>query len=402
MTKGIDLAIAADTRAAMSAINRGIIDPLEDVSDLLDKVGDESQDAGRDLERSMRDAQRRTDDAADEIKRLRDELNKAGRAGKDSGDDVHRGMRRAADAANEASDELRQNLGETFSSFRGDLEDLPQIAQDVFGGLAGSVDSLTGSIGLAAGAAGIGLLIAAIQTAGEEQQKVKDRAADWANAYIEAGGRVLDFDTKMAGIKQVLTEQYDEAKKNAELWGVSVQTAAAAMSGSEEAINRAQAGINKMKDGADELAASGATVTDQFGNITLAGNDLAGTAVAGQAALDGYKRSLEIATAQADAYSIALIDTARSTAGATEAVDEFGDTVISLPDGRQIYIDAETGQATDDVNAIQQKIYGVQGKTVNITARTTVDTSEYDRVVRRISGTTLKIGTRVVTSGWDQ
>ncbi|MGV2481560.1 UNVERIFIED_CONTAM: hypothetical protein IGO34_32705, partial [Salmonella enterica subsp. enterica serovar Weltevreden] len=85
-----------------------------------------------------------------------------------------------------------------------------------------------------------------------------------------AGGRVLDFDTQMAGIKKVISEQYDEAKKNAENWGVSVQTAAAAMAGSEEAISRAQAGIDKMTAGAEALAATGGTVTDEFGNITAA------------------------------------------------------------------------------------------------------------------------------------
>lgn len=107
---------------------------------------------------------------------------------------------------------------------------------------------------------------------------------------------------------------------------------------------------------------------------------------------------------QADVYSRLLADTARATEGATEAVDEFGDTVITLPDGKQVYIDAETGQATSNVDAISQKIYGVKDKNVTISASTRVDTSEYDRVVRKISGTTLKINTRTVTSGvgWDE
>jgi uncharacterized protein YlzI (FlbEa/FlbD family) len=332
---------------------------LDDVADSLDDVADAAKTGGRDAERSV---DRLEDSFRDAARRAKD----LGDAGKTAGRDVDRGMRDADDSvhrfgkgAEEAGDELKQNLGETFSSFRGDLEDLPQIAQDVFGGLAGSVDGLGASFALAAGAAGVGLLVQAIQLAGEEQQKIKDRAGEWANGFIEAGGRVLDFQTRMAAINDVITSQYDEAKKNSELWGVSVQTAAAAMSGSEEAINRAQAGIDRMSKASGELAATGATVTDEFGNITMAGSDLAGTAVAGQAALDGFKQSLSLAKDMAGASAAAMIDQARATEGAIEKVDEFGDTVITLPDGKQVYIDAETGRATQNVDAIKNQIYSV-------------------------------------------
>jgi hypothetical protein len=455
MAKIHEIGIGADTRAFEQGIKSGVIDPVEQATDAMDRLEDATGGAGKASSKAgdqvdtfadkladaarkagksddeIRDALRQMGVSADDARRavdklgaqfadtgregergvdkLEDALRDAQREAKrteDAVDDVgeggRRGFRKMGDAGNEVSGELRQNLGETFSSFRGDLEDLPQVAQDVFGGLAGSVDSLTGSIGLAAGAAGVGLLIAAIQNANAEQEKIKERASEWASGFIEAGGRVLSFQERMAGINDVITNQYDEAKKNAENWGVSVQTAAAAMSGSEEAISRAQAGIDKMTAGAEALAATGGTVTDQFGNITTAGSDLAGMAVAGQSALDGFKSSLSQAKDMAGASALAMIDQARATQGATEAVDEFGDTVITLPDGKQVYIDAETGQATQDVDAIDQKIYGIRDghSTVTVTA----DTSDVDRAMRRLSGTTLKIGARIVTSGsgWDQ
>lgn len=373
-SKGHVIQIAADAGAYEKGIKSDVIKPTEDARDALEKLADNR--SGDKLAAQMQKAQRETKDLTTETKRaadaIEDGFRDAYRKARQSADDGLDGMRRVTA---ETSDELKQNLGETFSSFRGDLEDLPQIAQDVFGGLAGSVDGLGSSLALAAGAAGVGLLVQAIQLAGEEQEKITDRAAEWANGYIEAGGRVLDFQTRMAAINDIITGQYSEAKKNAEIWGVSLQTAAAAMSGSEEAINRAQAGIDRMNSASAELAASGATVTDEFGNITMAGSDLAGTAVAGQAALDGFKKSLSLAKDMAGASAAAMIDQARATAGATEKVDEFGDTIISLPDQTQVYIDAETGRATSNVDAIKNQIYSVpEGH--NTTMTVTADTSQ--------------------------
>lgn len=377
-----------------SDVAKGAKDAEKAMALLEDAVEDAATGGAKDvdkLEDALKDVQR-------QAKRTRDDLDDVGDKARDAGNDGADGFRKLGDAGEEVSGELKQNLGETFSSFRGDLEDLPQLAQDVFGGLAGSVDSLTWSLGLAGAAGAIGLIVAGFQAAQEEGEKSAERAADWADAYIEAGGRALSFDQQAAKVRAILTdpEMYKTATKNAELWGLSVEDAVAAMAGSVSAIDEAQAGIDRMRAGADELAASGATVTDEFGNITTAGSDLAGMAINGQIALDQLKGEMDRGAESAGVMSRWLIDAARATEGATEAVDEFGDTIISLPDGHKVYIDAETGQATENVDAIEQKIYGVP---TNKTVWFTADTSGVDREIRRISNTTLKIGTKVVTSG---
>jgi hypothetical protein len=107
---------------------------------------------------------------------------------------------------------------------------------------------------------------------------------------------------------------------------------------------------------------------------------------------------------QASVFEQLLADTARATNGATTAVDEFGDTIISLPGGKQVYIDAEPGRATQDGNAIEGKIYGIQDK--NVRVNVTADTSSAERQIARVinQGREIKIGTRIVgpgSGGWN-
>lgn len=393
----IEIGIASETGAFRKGVQSGIIEPLEDAQKSLDDLA--RSRGPEELERDMRDAQRSTEKLKDETARTADAIDRdfkrAYREVKQSADDGLGGMSRKTE---EVSGELKQNLGETFSSFRGDLEDLPQIAQDVFGGMAGSVDSLVGSLALAGGAAGIGLLIAGWQAMQEEQKKSEERTADWANAYIEAGGRVLSASQTIAAAQAIITDsdKWKEASTNAENWGVSVETAVLAMSGHAASIEEVRRSLDEQSEAYKRLGKEQDTnyekQTEAFTNI-----------------LDGeeaYKRltgEMEKGQAQADVMSQALINVARTTEGATQTVDEFGDTIITLPDGKQIYIDAETRQATQDTDAIEQKIYGIKDKTA--TVKVEVDDSAvryYERnTTLRINGVIIPNG-GTITPGWQR
>lgn len=410
MTKGIDLAVSADTRSAMSAINRGVLEPLEDVSDALEKMGDDSEDASRDLERGMRDAQRRTDDAADEIRKLRDELNKAGRAGKSSGDDIDDGMSRVKRAGAEASDELRQNLGETFSSFRGDLEDLPQIAQDVFGGLAGSVGTLPAAFGLAAGAAGVGLLVAGFQALADQEQARKDRVHEWAQAYIDSSNLIISAAHTVAEVNDIATdsERYDKAKENAKNWGVDISTAMRAMAGDATALASAQESVtteqDKLNQKAKEALDGGKQLTGQEQARTL-------ELLNGAAALAAQRGEMTEAAEIARQTSDALLGIVSSAGESGVAVDELNNKLITLPDGTQVMISAETGQATQDVSKFKGDTDGVidqlNGKDVVLQAQAEVAAA--DRVLREFVGRKRAIkvdveqgGVSAALKGWDR
>ncbi|MFB4348480.1 hypothetical protein [Microbacterium sp. CR_7] len=377
---------------------------LDDVADSLDDMTRDAKDGSRDAERAV---ERLEDSFRDAARRAKD----LGDAGDDAGDKVRRGMRDADDdvrrfgrTSEEVGDELKQNLGETFSSFRGDLEDLPQIAQDTLGGLAGSgaLGGIPGLVATAAGAAGIGMLIGAFESMDEAAKESAQRANDWADAYIEAGGRLLSFEQQMAKVRDITTNQYDVASKNAELWGVSVETAIAAMAGSQSALDDVSDSVNKQSDAAARAAVEAQKMAEASGGTLGVLTQEEQKAAAAADALNLLTGEMDRGAQQADVYSRLLADTARSTEGATEAVDDFGDSIVTLPGGKQVYIDAETGQATADVDAISNKIYSVPDG--HATVRVTGDTTDIDRKLRVLSGTTLKIGARIVTSGpgWDQ
>lgn len=373
---------------------RGVKDidgALEDLEGSLDDVADEVKkvDKGngfKDLERS---AERAEDEMSDLEKRLRKVRDEAG----DVGDKGQAGFRKLGDAGEEVSSELKQNLGETFSSFRGDLEDLPQVAQDVFGGLAGSVGGLAGSIALAAGAAGIGLLIAQFQAADEAAKESAARAAEWADAFIESGSNVLDFEQEAAKVRDIITddERYKVATENAKLWGVSIDTAVAALAGSGTAIDEVTTSLDKKKKASEEDARAAQEMAEANGSALLALTPAEVEYNKAKDALSLLTGEMERGAQGADVYSRYLIDTARATEGATESVDEFGDTIITLPDGKQVYIDAETGRATDNVNSIQSKIYGVKGTTVGVGVDTSGASAGLNNWVSQNNGKTIKI-----------
>lgn len=400
MAKGIDISIAADTRSAMSAINRGLLDPLEDVSEELEKLGDESKDAGDDLERAMRDAQRRTQDAKKEIDQLREELNKAGRQGKRTGDDIDEGFKRAEQGAEEFKEEASQTAREAAASFDGSAESIG----DVFQELAANAFGGFGPAGMVAGiaaAAGIGLAISGFEQIGEASEESKQRAAEWAQAYVEAGSTVLTTAITTAKVMDIATDpdKYAKAGENAKNWGVDVATAINAMAGESWALNA----VN------DSLVKSAGKINDEMRDVGLqydwTGESMTelNTRIAnGQRAFDELNGEMQRGAEQADALSQSLVNTAENTEGASTAVDEFGDKVTTLPDGTTIYIDAETGQATTDLDLIEKKVYAMPSDK-EITARVKSDIAgaqrDLDGFFIRNGGREIKIKGKIVTDG---
>lgn len=370
----------------------------KDVAKALDSVADAADDVARDgekgadkLERGLRDIVSAARPAERAYKEVGDEAKKAGRKAQDAGDDADRGLRKMSAAGEEASGELRQNLGETFSSFRGDVEDFGQIGQDVFGGLASSAGSLVGALGLSAAAAGIGLVIGGLLQAREEQEKNAEKANEWADAYMEAGGRILSTTSIVTRGQAILRDEMDQLKANTEAWGVSQETALAAMSGSPAAIEEVRTSLADMT--AEMERQQKIEMKDEWAEYSSELTTLQGRVYDGSAAFEQMTARMDEGAAKADAYSYFLRDVATTTEGATTSVDEFGDSVVTLPDGKRIYIDAETGQATDDVDAIERKVYGIQDKT--ITARIVVD----DRDLRNYRPQTITIPGQIVPRG---
>jgi len=414
MAKGIDLSIAADTRSAMSAIQRGIIDPLEDVTELLETTGRESKDAGNDLERSMRDAQRRTEDAKDEIRDLRDELNKAGRSAKDVGDGAG-GMRRLKDGAEEVTQEVGQNLGEAVSSIRGDIGDLGQVGQDTLGGLAATLAStgpagIVGAAALAAAAIGVGGLTGQQQKLNEQVQHMKEYFADAWREAAEGGRNYMDLAGQIAEQNDIRfnpdrAEEYKQMLEDANTLGLDRNTLIEAATGNQAAYNVVIERANKLIDEQNNKPRQDGFlgtaewdkqmkrldgVRDKFAEIGAANDDA--------------KAKAAEAAASTSAQLMRLVEDADEAA---VSVDELGNKMIELPTGETVYINAETKQATLNLDTFKGDADGVidHVNRRDIKLRVTTDTTSAERSLRGLieKGRVIKIGTRIVGpgGGWD-
>ncbi|WP_341935513.1 hypothetical protein MRBLWO14_001165 [Microbacterium sp. LWO14-1.2] len=378
--------IAANSRAAQRDV-KDLSKALDDTADALEDITRDGDKAGDKLEASFRDMVRSAGRADDAVRKI--------------GDGAKQSFDKASDGAEEFADEANSTAREAAASFDGSAESiadaLQEIAANAFAGFgpAGAVAGL-------AAAAGIGLAVAGFENVQEAQEELQALTNEWANTYLEEGSKVLSTATIVAKGLEILSNQHAEVTENARLWGVAEETAVAAMAGSPAALDEVAAALDRKRDAAAKDAQAAQELAQANGGTV---GSLTPLEVEVNKATDAFNRHVQAqrdgATA-VDTMSYFLRDQATAAKDATLTVDEFGDSIYTLPDGKQIYIDAETGQATENVSAIESKIYGIPDG--NATVYVNGDTSDVDRKLRILSGTTIKIGARIVTSGngWDQ
>lgn len=362
-----------------------VVRGAKDVDSAFDKVADSLDDLAKDAQRAgdkiedglvdgAKDGARKADDQLEKLERGFKELaDTAKRESKQAGDaldtNVGKGMKSATGNVQEFRSEAVQNFSEVTSSFDGSMSSIVDLAQGTFGGLAAGI---AGPIGLAAGGAAVavGLIGAAIDGLGSSTEADQEKVGEWAQSYIEAGSTILTSAQSTAKVLEIIQdpEKFKEAEEAAKDWGVTTATAIAALSGQQWAINAVQSSLNGMNTELQAYADSGVGPTSE--NIG-AWEDLGDQFDRGTDRFKKMTGEMDAGQKQANTYSQYLIELANNTDGATSSVDEFGDTITTLPDGKQIYIDAETGQATDQVDAITKKIYSVPSTTITVTADTT-------------------------------
>lgn len=239
--KGHEIHIGANVRDVQRAA-KDVEASFEDVADALDdvardadksgaRIGDEISDGARDAERAVDKLERSFKELADGAKR---ETRQAGAAMQTN---MKRGTDGAGAAISEWGDEAKANISETFSSFRGDAEDLVGIVQDTFGGVISGL----GPMGMAAGAAGavgIGLIMGAIERAKEQEQEFREQVAELADTLIETGGEGAEAVSAIADrLRDMAAPTEDGAKsladitKEAKKAGIPVKDLVAAYGG---------------------------------------------------------------------------------------------------------------------------------------------------------------------------
>lgn len=357
------IAIGADTKPFEQGIRGGLIKPVEEAEKAIEDLGSGgARDLGK-LEDKMRDVQRQSE--------------KVGDTGGTS-------LGKIGEKGTEVSNELRQNLGETFSSFRGDLTDLPQIAQDTLGGLAGSgaLGGIPGLLLTVAGAAGFGLLQQAFQNISESEQQAAQDAADWAQAFIDSGSSVASAAVVAGKIVDIATDpdKFKEAQANAKAWGVSVQTAVGAMSGNAGDMAVVRQAVEDLGTAYEEAAKKSKAI-DENGNVNGPLLQQEQAARNAQGAWDKLTKAQETGARQAQVASDALLSLLRSSGTATKEVDELGDALYTLPDKTQILVDAKTGQATTDISRFKGDLDGKIPTVKTVDIRTNVDRSAFDKLL---------------------
>lgn len=354
-------------------------DALDDLEGALEDAQDEVDRLDRDGEKAFENVADATDDAADEantlekrLRDVRDAAKDAGKAGDDAGDDIRSGFKRAEGGLSEFKDEANSTAREAAASFDGSAESIGDAFQEV----AANAFSGFGPAGAVAGiaaAAGIGLAVAGFEAVSEAQAASEEAIAEWADAFIEAGDKVLSAGITAAKFQEIITdpEKFKEAQKNAEDWGVSIETAVAAMSGNAGAIDDVRASVDRLGDAYEE-AREKAPPIDEFGNVNgvLLEQEQAYLRAAGS--LSKLTGEMEAGQQRADLLNRYYEDLINSAEGATKEVDELGNAVYTLPDGTTIFVDAETKQATQNVDKFKGDVDGIP-EVVNTTVRIGVD-----------------------------
>jgi hypothetical protein len=244
--KGIEIDIAANTRDFQRG-TKDVEKSLEQVADALDdvskdagkagdKLGDGLSDGAKDASQSVERLEQSFKDVADASKR---ETKTAGTAMKDNTKDA---TTAAARDLGELKDEAVQNASETFSSFDGSMTSFADGIQGTFGGIVSSMGPVGAAIG-AAGAIGIGLMIAEFEKGKEAEAEFRQRVSELAANLIEAGGDGAEGLKQIAdGIKSLALESEDGKKKlidvakEADAAGVSVKGLAQAYAGNADAL----------------------------------------------------------------------------------------------------------------------------------------------------------------------
>lgn len=187
MGKGISIGVASDTREFASGVKKGVIEPLEDAADSLDDVQKAGDKAGDKLERAFKDAQGEVSEFKKDQARLATEMQKQSKKGADAlASNTESGTSRAKADLEELGNEARQNAAETFSSFDGTAQGFADGIQGTMGGIVSSLGPVGAALGAAA-ALGLGFLMAGLEDANEETERLKGLAAELGQEYIETG-----------------------------------------------------------------------------------------------------------------------------------------------------------------------------------------------------------------------
>ena len=371
--------IKATTDAAVSQVKK-LGSTFEDTATDMEKLVDAGKDLGKstdDISRDLskvsgrpfdevrRDVERAEDaidDMADQADDARQAVARIGDAGQSAGREGAAGMDRMRVTSAEVGQEIRQNLGEGIANAaRGDFAALGDTIGDTLGGAVAGMGGLGAAGVAAAGAVGLGAIVAVFQAMQAEAEATEQRVSDMYNDMLESGQAFLsaDFIQKSLGEIGDDTGKYNQALQIAKDLNVEINDVVRAMAGDtialtgiiEDQNSKRQTEVDAINDSnlsLDDKAIKLDAINAKYGTQNDVFNDIIG-------AQDSAAARFETINA---AQSQALYDLAIATGTATGAVDDLGNAIYVLPDGKEVVVDAATQEAHVDLDAVENKRLG--------------------------------------------
>lgn len=267
--------LARESQEAGRDLERGLSDGADDaareveratdkIGRSLEDTGDDARDAGRDIEKHLEDAADEGEKAAEKLERTFKEAfdevkGDAKTSTREVADDTRRSMADAEDATEVFRDEAKSNLSESVSSFRGEVEDIPDLIQDILGGVVADLGP-AGALGAAFAAVGFGLAVSFYEDWKEQAEKVEERISDMYEDMLESGRNYLSeqyLNEQISGILNSAEDaviDYAKAQEIAAAAGLEVGAVVRAYAGHAESATEVQEALSeRLREAVDEF-----------------------------------------------------------------------------------------------------------------------------------------------------
>lgn len=337
----------------------------DDMEKSLDKVGEAGEQAGKDLasevETGAKKAETSVKTESDRMRAALDKLrDKARDSGKAIGKEIGDGSDKASEALDEFNDEAASVGREAATSFTGELEDITDIVRDIAANAFVGFGPAGAAAGIAA-AAGIGVIISAIDKSKERAEQAEERFESMVDAL--ASGDADAFGDYVAEQMLAIVKGSDDAiasMDKVEDWfeilgdsGVTTADLLAALAGDQGAINR-------VRDAMEETANVSEIAWKKVNGVNLTPAEQA------IADLDTVLRNQEESTIAAEeaagAYEEAVEGTKDPIVQAKEAGREMVEVLKEEQEIRTALADANRNYAQvladqdDELQAVQETI----------------------------------------------
>lgn len=359
MAKGISIGVAADTGPFSSAVKKGVLDPLTDVQEALTKTTGSADDAGAQLETSMKGAQKATVDFEKQITATNQTITKNSKQTyqEDEGNfelSTREKTRLSREALTTLGDQVKQQVGVVATSFDGSVGDLAQSAEGAAIGLLSFIPGWGLAIGAAA-ATGLSVIQGILGKDDATTKQLKEDGAALAKQYIETGKDGAKALSGIASNLEDLATETDDSKDSLIKIAAAAKAAGIEYKGLADSVagdnTNLQAIHDKAQQQLDDIKSGQTALYGVFGIVDTATDQQSANL---QKVIDLTGAQIDVtktATTEAKLAAQAGIADYEQKAGLLKQVN---DAYSDLDDSTSTYLDTEKGlfNVQDYINAM--------------------------------------------------